>query len=73
MNSDLEKSPLWGVLVEAVHCLPIYKSHKSYVRETILPQKPEITPEELSDRLSISLGEAMVILDELKIENPGTN
>jgi hypothetical protein len=73
MNSDLEKSPLWGVLVEAVHCLPIYKSHKSYVRETILPQKPEITPEELSDRLSIALGEAMVILDELKIENPGTN
>ena len=70
MNSDLEKSPLWDVLVEAVHCLPIYKSHKTYVKETILPQKPDVTPEELSDRLGISLGEAMVILEEIKVEKP---
>ena len=70
MNSDLEKSPLWGVLLETVHYLPTYKSHKSYVKETILPQKPEVAPEELSNRLSISLGEAMVILEELKAEKP---
>jgi hypothetical protein len=72
MNNDLEKSPLWGVLVETVHYLPIYKSHKFYVKETILPQKPEVTPEELSDRLGIPLGEAMVILDELNIQKPKT-
>jgi hypothetical protein len=70
VDSELEKSPLWGVLVEAVHYLPTYKSHKSYVKETILPQKPGVAAEELSDRLGIPLGEAMVILEELKAEKP---
>ena len=70
MDSELGKSPLWGVLVEAVHYLPIYKSHKSYVKETILLQKPGVAAEELSDRLGIPLGEAMVILEELKAEKP---
>lgn len=73
MNSDLEKSPLWGVLVEAVHSLPLYKSHKFYVKESILPQKPEVSPEELSERMGMSLGEAMVILDEIKVEKPKTD
>ncbi len=73
MESDIEKSPLWGVLVEVVHCLPIYKSHKSYVRETILPQKPDVSSEELSGRLGIPVGEAMVILEELKTDKPKTD
>lgn len=68
MNRELEKSPLWVVLVETVHSLPIYRSHKAYTQELILPEKPEITPEELSERLGMPLGEALVILDELEGE-----
>ncbi len=73
MSIDLEKNPLWGVLVEAVHSMPLYRSHKSYVKETILSQKPNVTPEELSERIGMPLGEAMVILDELRIEKPETD
>ncbi len=69
MNDYLEKSPLWAVLVETVHSLPLYRSHKTYIKEKILPEKPEITPEELSESLDMSLGEAFVILEELKSEN----
>jgi hypothetical protein len=70
VNSDLEKSPLWGVLVETVHSLPLYKSHKAYIKEIIIPEKPDASPEELSERMGMPLGEAMVILDELGREKP---
>ena len=70
MNSDLEKSPLWGVLVETVHSLPLYKSHKAYIKEIIIPEKPDASPEELSERLGMPLGEALVILNELGREKP---
>ncbi len=70
MNSDLDKSPLWGVLVEAVHSLPLYKSHKAYIKEIIIPEKPDASPEELSERLGMPLGEALVILNELGREKP---
>jgi hypothetical protein len=70
VNGDLENSPLWGVLVEAVHCLPLYRSHKSYVKEFILSENQGISPEELSERIGVPLGEALVILEELKTEKP---
>jgi hypothetical protein len=65
----LDKNPLWGVLVEVVHSLPLYKSHKNYISEVILSEKPNLKPEEISERLGMPLGEAMVILDELSREN----
>jgi ribosomal protein S25 len=46
----------------------MYLNHKSYTRETILNEKPEITPAELAAKLNISLGEALVILHELAEE-----
>lgn len=55
-------------MVETVHSLVMYPSHKAYTREVILSEKPEITPEELSARLKISMGEALVILYELAEE-----
>ena len=66
MSGDLERSPLWLILVEVVHSLPMYRSHKAYVRDHLLLENPELTPEELSQRLDIPLGEAMVILSELR-------
>jgi len=65
---ELRKEKLWPVLVEAVHALVLYPSHKAYIRDVILPEKPEITASELAARLNMALGEAIVILYELTSE-----
>ena len=63
---DYVKDKLWSVLVETVHALPMYPHHKGYVREVVLHEKPDIKPNELAARLDMPLGEALVILYELK-------
>jgi hypothetical protein len=68
MSTELDRNPLWLILVETVHTLPMYLSHKAYVRDRILFEVSIISPEELSTRLDIPLGEAMVILHELNEE-----
>jgi hypothetical protein len=62
------KEKLWPILVETVHDAVMYPNHKTYTRETILTEKPDIKPLELANRLNISLGEALVILRELAEE-----
>jgi hypothetical protein len=62
------KNPLWPILVETVHAMPMYPHHKAYTRETVLNENPNITPKELAVKLNIPLGEALVILYELKNE-----
>ena len=62
------KEKLWPVLVETIHASVMYPSHKAYTREMILHEKPEITASELANRMSMSLGEALVILYELAEE-----
>lgn len=69
MSGNLDKNPLWGVLVEAVHSLPLYRSHKNYIKEVIRPKNPNARPEELSEMLGMPLGETMVILEELDRED----
>jgi len=59
-------NPLWAILQEAVHSMIMYPHHKAYTRDVILNEQPDITPKELAAKLSISLGEAIVILFELK-------
>jgi len=54
---ELERNPLWLILVETVHALPMYPSHKAYVRDTLILESPDISAEELSLRLDIPLGE----------------
>ncbi|MEM3130985.1 MAG: adenylyltransferase/cytidyltransferase family protein, partial [Nitrososphaerota archaeon] len=61
------ENELWNILVETVHSLIMYPHHKAYLIEKILPENPLITPIELSNRLSIPLGEAIVLLYELRI------
>ena len=56
---------LWPTLTDTVHALVMYPNHKAYTKETILPEKPEITPTELANRLGMPVGEALVILQEL--------
>jgi len=65
ISEEYEKDPLWKTLVETVHAMVMYPSHKAYVREVVLRENPEISPRDLSLRLAIPLGEAMVILYEL--------
>ncbi|MBS7643020.1 hypothetical protein KEJ26_00290 [Candidatus Bathyarchaeota archaeon] len=64
--NEYEKDPLWKILVDTVHALLMYPHHKAYVRDVLLPEKPEISPEDLALKLGIPLGEALVILYELK-------
>jgi hypothetical protein len=65
---EYTKEKLWPALVETAHALAMYWHHKGYVREAILPEKPEITPTDLAIQLSIPLGEALTILYELTME-----
>jgi hypothetical protein len=44
----------------------MYPHHKGYTAESILSQQPEITPRDLAIKLGIPLGEALVILYELR-------
>jgi hypothetical protein len=68
LSDDQSEDPLWPVLVEAVHSLILYRHHKAYVRDVILHEKPELSPQDLALSLGVSLGEAMVILSELRGE-----
>jgi hypothetical protein len=63
---DLKRNALWLILVETAQSLPMYRHHKAYVRESILPEEPDVSAEDLTHRLDITLGEAMVILAELR-------
>jgi hypothetical protein len=73
MAQELERNPLWLILVETAHALPLYASHKVYVRNTLLIEEKGLTVDEISQRLDISLGEAMVIFHELKNEEGTTS
>ncbi len=71
MSMNLEeftKEKLWLILVDTVHKAVMYPSHKAYIRDVILRDKPDVTPTELANRLNMPLGEALVILDELSEE-----
>lgn len=63
---EYTKEKLWPILTETVQTIPMYFHHKAYTREVILHEKPDIKPNELAARLKIPLGEALVILHELR-------
>lgn len=66
---DYVKEKLWLILIETVHSLVMYPHHKAYTREVVLHERPDIKPSELAARLGVPLGEALVILHELKIKS----
>lgn len=61
-------NPLWPILVETVHTIVMYPHHKFYTQSIFLSEKPDASPQDLALSLNISLGEATVILYELKME-----
>lgn len=73
MNPEsVGENPLWRTLLDTVHALPVYPAHKAYTRDILLPERPSLSPKDLSERLNIPLGEALVILYELKEEESKT-
>jgi len=71
-GSFSDKDELWQILVETAHAMPMYNSHKRYVSEVIMKDKPDISPKELAVTINITRGEAMVILEEITSENRGS-
>jgi hypothetical protein len=63
---------LWKLLIETVHSLPMYKNHKRYVQEVMLKERPDISAKELAVQINVPLGEAMVMLDELRAASPSS-
>ncbi len=64
-HEEYTKDKLWLILVETVHANVMYPTHKSYVRDVILPAQPNISADELAAKLNMPVGEAIVILHEL--------
>ena len=62
---DYSKEQLWQLLIETIHASVMYPTHKAYIRDCILPQTPDVSAQELKERLGIPFGEALVILSEL--------
>ena len=65
-HSGYDAAALWEILVETVRALPMYKYHKRYVERSILPEKPQISAKEMSLLMGMPLGEAILILEELR-------
>jgi hypothetical protein len=69
---EYSKEKLWQLVIETVHASVMFPTHKAYTRDKILPQETDITANELSERLGMPLGEALVILCELADERACT-
>ena len=65
-GEDYVNNPLWPILVDTVHSLVLYPHHKAYVERVLLLERPDITPRDLATVMGIALGEAMVLLYELR-------
>jgi len=54
------------MLVDTSHALPMYKNHKRYVQDIMMKETPKISPQELAVQLNLTLGEAFVLLYEIR-------
>jgi len=65
-QTSYDSATLWEILTETVHALAMYKHHKRYVEKVLLPEKPRISAKEMALVMGMPLGEAIVILEELR-------
>lgn len=61
--ADFKGHPLWKILIETARNNPLFPGNAGYAHTHIIPQNPNITPKELASRLSITVGEALAILE----------
>ena len=65
-QSGYDAATLWEILTETAYALPMYKHHKRYVEKVLLPEQPRISAKEMALVMGMPLGEAIVILEELR-------
>lgn len=70
LEKMLGSDTVMRMVVEVVHAIPVYASHKAYTRDVLIPQSPRLSVRELATRLNIPLLEAYVILRELGSQEP---
>ncbi|KXH76679.1 MAG: hypothetical protein AM326_06730 [Candidatus Thorarchaeota archaeon SMTZ-45] len=61
--ADFKGHPLYSLLIETAKSNPLFAGNAGYAQNYILPENPNITARELASKLSITLGEALAILD----------
>ncbi len=66
--ADFKGHPLYKLLIETAKSNPLFAGNAGYAQNYILPKNPNITARELASKLSITVGEALAILDGLEDE-----
>lgn len=66
---ELSKEELLRLLDPLMARIPGFVSNMAWTRQKIIPQNPNIRPEELAKQLQIPLLEAYVILTQLKSDS----
>jgi len=61
--ADFKGHPLWKILIETARNNPLFAGNAGYAHNHIIPEDPKITPKELAGKLSITVGEALAILE----------
>ena len=64
--ADFKTHPLWALLLETARDNPLYPGNAAYAEKYILEKNPKITAKELAHKLSITVGEALAILESLQ-------
>jgi hypothetical protein len=65
--ADFKGHPLWSILIETARNNPLFPNRAGYAHSKIIPQNPKITPKELAGKLSITVWEALAILEGYEI------
>ncbi len=66
---DLSKEQIIDLLDPIMTRIPGFVSNLAWTRQKILPSSPNVTPEELAHDLGITLLEAYVILEQLRLSS----
>ncbi|RDE16400.1 MAG: hypothetical protein C4K48_01475 [Candidatus Thorarchaeota archaeon] len=61
--ADFKGHPLWPILIETARNNPLFAGNAGYAINHIIPEDPKITARELASKLSITVGEALAILE----------
>ena len=65
--ADFKGHPLWTILIETARNNPLFANRAGYAHSKIIPKNPGITPKELASKLSITVGEALAILEGYEV------
>ena len=65
--ANFKGHPLWTLLIETARNNPLFPNRAGYAHSQIIHQNPKITPKELAGKLSITVGEALAILEGYEI------